>query len=99
MADVRLDRLLREEELLADLPVDETVGDELEDLDLARRRLLLELTQSRRLHEGDHGPRSIGVATRSSRLESAAVVAIAVQDLPTLSGVHAIRIGVLGIAL
>ncbi len=41
---MRLDRLLREEELLADLPVDETVGDELEDLDLARRRLLLELT-------------------------------------------------------
>ena len=43
MADVRLDGLLREEEPLADLAVDETVGDELEDLDLARRRLLLEL--------------------------------------------------------
>ena len=43
MADVRLDGLLREEEPLADLAVDESVGDELEDLDLARRRLLLEL--------------------------------------------------------
>jgi hypothetical protein len=43
VANVRLDRFLREEETLADLPVDEAVGDELEDLDLARRRLLLEL--------------------------------------------------------
>ena len=44
MADVRLDRLLRQEELLADLAVDEAVRDELEHLDLTRRRLLLELT-------------------------------------------------------
>ena len=39
---VRLDRLLGEEEPLADLAVHETFGDELEHLDLARRRLLLE---------------------------------------------------------
>ena len=43
MAHVRLDRLLGEEQPLADLPVDETVGDELENLQLTGRRLLLEL--------------------------------------------------------
>ncbi|WP_325115893.1 hypothetical protein [Gaiella sp.] len=41
---MRLDRLLRQEELLADLAVHEAVRDELEHLDLTRRRLLLELT-------------------------------------------------------
>ena len=40
VADVRLDRLLGEEEPLADLTVDETVRDELENLDLAGGRLL-----------------------------------------------------------
>ena len=99
MADVRLDRLLREEEPLTDLPVDEAVGNQLEDLDLARRRLLLELTESRRRSERDHGPRPLRVPARRSRLESAAVVAVTVQDLLTLSGVHGMRIGVLGIAL
>ena len=43
VSHVRLDRLFREEETLADLPVDEPVRDELEDLQLAGRRLLLEL--------------------------------------------------------
>ena len=38
MADVRLHGLFREEEPLADLSVDETVRDELEDFDLARGR-------------------------------------------------------------
>ena len=44
MAHVRLDRLLGEEEVLADLSVHEAVGDELEHLDLTRRGLLLELS-------------------------------------------------------
>src|SRR3954471_429601 len=47
VADVRLDRLLREEEALADLAVHETVRDQLEHFDLAIRRLLLELTHRR----------------------------------------------------
>ena len=38
---MRLDRLLREEEALADLAVHEPVRDELQDLDLAHRRFLL----------------------------------------------------------
>src|SRR5438876_1094620 len=47
MPDVRLDRLLRQEERLADLPVDEALRDQLQNLDLPRRRLLLQLTQRR----------------------------------------------------
>ena len=96
---VRLDRLLREEESLTDLAVDQPVGDELEDLDLARRRLLLELPECRRRGERDDGSRPLGVPARSSRLEATAVVAVSVQDLPTLRGVHAMRIGAPGIAL
>ena len=40
---VRLDRLLREEESLADLAVHEAVGDELKNLDLACCRILTDL--------------------------------------------------------
>ena len=40
-----LDRLLREEEPLADLAVHEAVGDQLEHLDLAGGRLLAELAE------------------------------------------------------
>ena len=43
VADVRLDGLLREEEPLADLTIHEPVGDELENLDLAGRRILTDL--------------------------------------------------------
>ena len=50
--DVGLDRLLRKEQPLADLAVHEAVGDELEHLDLAHRRLLLEL--AKRALERDH---------------------------------------------
>ncbi len=45
---MRLDRLLREEEALADLAVHEALGDELEDLGLAHGRLLVELARRRR---------------------------------------------------
>ena len=58
VTDMRFDGLLGEEEPLADLAVDETVGHELQNLDLPRGRLLLEFP----LHSGrkrDHraGPR------------------------------------------
>ena len=94
-----LDGLFREEEPLTDFAVHEAVGDELEDLDLTRGRLLLQLTQDRRRREGDHGARAVRVPTCRSRLESAAVIAVSVQDLLTLRGVHAMRIGALRIAL
>ena len=48
---MRLHRLLGEEEAHPDLAVDESVGDELEHLDLTRGRLLLELLE--RAREGD----------------------------------------------
>jgi hypothetical protein len=96
---MRLHGLFRQEELLSDLAVDESVGDELEHLDLARRRLLLQLSQDRRWREGYNRAGALRVPASSSRLESAAVVAVSVQDLSTLRGVHAMRIGGAGIAL
>ena len=89
---MRLHRLLGEEEPLADLSVDEAVCDELQDLDLASGRILSDLAR-RRWCEGDHGAAAGRAATCSSRLEPAAVVAISVEDLLTLSGVHEFRIG------
>lgn len=98
MADVRLDRLLGEEETLADLAVDETVGDELEDLDLAGGRLLLEVAQGR--GERNHLAGAVAVAPRRSRsLEAAAVVDVAAQDLLALGSVHMPGIGRLSMPL
>jgi hypothetical protein len=99
MADVRLDRFLREEQALPDLAVDETVRDQLEHLDLTGGGLLLELAEHGRWSKRDDGTRPRRVPARSSRLESAAVVAVSVQDLLTLRGVHAMPIGRLRMAL
>ena len=96
---MRLDRLLGEEEPLSDLAVDQAVRDELKDLELPRRRLLFELPKSSWRGERDHGSRPLRIPARSSRLESTAVVAVSVQDLLTLRGVHQMRIGARGIAL
>ena len=46
MPHVRLHRFLGEEEALADLAVHEAVGDELQHLDLASRRLLCEFARA-----------------------------------------------------
>ena len=90
VADVRLHRLLREEETLADLAVDETVGDELEHLDLTHSRLLLELPHRR----GERNHLGVPVrAPRRSRLETTAVVQVATHDLFALSSVHVAFIG------
>ena len=89
VADVLLDRLLREEEALADLAIHEPVGDQLENLELAARRLLLELLE--RAGERDHlGPVT---ALCRNRLEAARMIAIPVQDLIALSSVHDPAIG------
>ena len=93
MADVRLDGLLREKELLADLPVDEPVRDELEDLELTRRRLLLDRGHGRR-GERDNRPGTGAAPTCGSRLEAAPVVLVTVEDLLALCGVHNSGIGV-----
>ena len=96
VADVRLHRLLREEEALADLAVHEAVGDELEHLDLAHRRLLLELAH--RWREGDDLRMPVR-ASRRSRLEAAAVVEVPAHDLLALCSVHVPFIGACAYAL
>ena len=85
-----LDRLLREEEALADLAVREPVADELENLDLAHGRLLRGVAWGRR--EGDD---LAGLATTAGGrlVEATSVVLVPAQDLFTLSGVHGARIG------
>ena len=89
---MRLHRLLGEEEPLADLSIDETVCDELEHLDLARRRILSDFA-SRGRGERDDRAAAGRAATCGSGLEPAAVIPIPVEDLLALSGVHEFRIG------
>jgi len=48
-----LHRLLREEQVLSDLAVHEAVGNQLQDLELTGRGLLLELAEGRRRRERD----------------------------------------------
>jgi hypothetical protein len=91
MAHVRLDRLLRQEEAVSDLPVYESLGDQLQDFELPRRRLLLQLGE--RSREGNDLSRA-SPSARRGRLETAAVVDIARQDLLTLGRVHGLGIGV-----
>lgn len=93
VSDVRLHRLLGEEEPLADLAVDQPVGDELQDLDLASRRILFVLARGRR-RERDHRSGAACAAAGSRRLEASAVIAVAIEDLLALGRVHAGRIGV-----
>jgi len=89
--DVRLDRLLRKEQALADLPVHEAVRDQLEDLDLAHRRLLLELPK-RALERDDLRPVA-GAAPGGDLLEPPRMIRVAVHDFLALSSVHAGGIG------
>jgi len=88
VAHVRLDRLLREEEPDADLAVHEAVGDELEHLDLARRRLLLELLQGAG-ERNDLG--ALVAALLGNRVKAAAVVHVTGQDLFPLGSIHGNR--------
>jgi hypothetical protein len=84
VTDVRFHRLLRQEEPDADLPIDQAVGDQLKDFDLTGGGLLLQLLQ--RAREGNY----LGAATASlrNRVETAAVVDVAGQDLLALCSVH-----------
>src|SRR4051812_47207683 len=99
VADVRLDRLLREEEADADLAVHEAVGDQLQHFDLTRGRLLFELLE--RPGERDDLPagRVVAAAPLSDRVEAAAMTDVAGQDLLALSSVHVRRIGLRPIPL
>ena len=83
-----LDGLLGEEKPHADLAVDEAVGDQLEHLDLTRRRLLLQLLE--RAGERDDLAAFVTAALRN-RVEAAAVVHVSRQDLFALCSVHRYR--------
>ena len=98
MADVGLHGLFREEESFADLAVYEAVRDELQYLDLACGRVLADLARRRR-RERDHRSTATRATPRRSRFEPAAVIAITVQDLLALSGVHGVGIGVHSVPL
>src|ERR687887_332757 len=92
MAGVGLYCSLRQEEALADLAVHETVRDQLQDLDLARGRLLLELAQRARERD-DLGLLPAVRAPRRNLVEPARVPDVTAQDLLTLGGVHGALIG------
>ena len=84
--------------MLSDLTIHEPVGDKLEHLDLTRGRILSELAVDLR-SEGDDRSMSARTPSRGSRLEASAVIAITVQDLLPLSGVHEAGIGGCEVAL
>ena len=67
MADVRLDRLLREEEAGTNLAIDEAVRDQLQNLQLATGRLLL---YTKRRAEGNDLAAGSASATLSDFLEA-----------------------------
>jgi hypothetical protein len=89
---VRFDRFLRQEEPLADLSVHEPVGDELQYLDLAHRRFLLELAQRAALQRNDVGAAG-SAPTCSHFLEAARMRHITAEDLLALRSVHEPSIG------
>ena len=67
MADVRFDRLLREEEAGADLAIDEAVRDQLQNLQLTAGRLLL---YTKRRAKGNDLTTGRASATLSNFLEA-----------------------------
>ena len=91
MPDVRFNGLFGKEEPLADLPIDETIRDQLKDLDLPHRRLLLELPE--RALERNHLAARARPAAGGDLLEPPRMIGVAVQDLLALSSVHARGIG------
>ena len=88
---MRFHRFLRQEEPFADLAVHESVGDELQHLDLSARRLLLEL--AKRALKRDHVRTAITTPPRGNFLEAAGVRQITAEDLLALSCVHGSSIG------
>ena len=95
---MRLHRLLGEAEPLADLSIDATVCDELKHRHLASRRILTDFA-GRGRREGNDRAAAARAATCGSRLEPTAVVAVSIEDLLALSGVHEFRIGAVRVPL
>ena len=77
--------LLREEEALADLAVDETLLDQLEHLDLASGRLLLELAE----RSGERTDLCIALsALRGHLVEPTRMAHVSGQDFSALRSIH-----------
>ena len=78
--------------MLTDLAVDQTVRDQLKNLDLPRCRILPDFTRAGRRERDDRAmpPRA---TARGGCLESTAVIAVTVEDLLALGSVHASAIG------
>ena len=88
-----LHRFFREEEAMADLPIDKALRDQLEDFDLTGSRLLLELLE--RSREWDDLTRAGRRPPLGNGLEASGMVHVPGQDLFSLSSVHDSRIGLL----
>ena len=86
-----LHRLFREEEAVADLPVYEALGDQLEDFELPGGRLLLELLEGSRKRDDFSG--ATGRSPLRNCFEAPGVVHVATEDVFSLSSVHSSRIG------
>ena len=78
--------------MLTDLSIHQSVCDELKNLDFPRGGILADLAGRGRREWDDRAVPARAPAGRS-RLEAAAVVTVAVEDLLTLGGVHASGIG------
>src|SRR5215210_1093815 len=91
MSHVGLHSLFREEEAVADLPVDEALRNQLEDFDLSGGRLLLQFLE--RSGERDDLTCAARRPPLGDGLEAPRVVHVARQDLFPLGSVHDPGIG------
>ena len=86
-----------------DVSAGDAVGAELsvQECDLVPQLMVfvVEFAEDGRRRKGDDRARALRVATCRSRLEPAAVVAVSIQDLSPLRGVHEMAIGPPRIAL
>jgi hypothetical protein len=89
---VGLHRFLGQKQLLADLTVHQPVGNELQDLYLPDRRLLLEL--AKRALKRDHIGAAGTASPRRNFFEAARMRQVTAQDLLALRSIHAPSIGV-----
>jgi len=89
VAHMGLHRLFAQEEALADFAVDQALRDQLQYLDLAGSRLLLELPHRRRKRD-DLGAR--GPATRCRGVEPTRMVDVPAQNAFPLRSVHELAI-------
>jgi hypothetical protein len=90
VADVRLHRLLAQEETDSDLAIHEAIGDQLQNFDLPHRWLLLQLAEG--AGKGDDFGVTV-LTLGSDRIEAALVIHVSAQDFLALGGVHMGPIG------